>query len=143
MQRPNLSGERLKLQDCCRPMHVNADEHHLLLFLVDEPFRELGGRGRLTGALQAREHDDYRWLRTKIERDRFGAEDLHKLTVDDLDELLPRSKALAHLFAERARSHALDKRLYDGQRDIGFEQGEPHLPQSVLDIGFGQPALAA
>ena len=68
---------------------------------------------------------------------------MHELGVDDLDQLLARRKALADFLAERPVLDPVDEGLDDRQGDVGFEQREPYLPQSVLDVGFGQPALAA
>ena len=36
-----------------------------------------------------------------------------------------------------------DEVLDDRQRDVGFEQREPHLAQRVLDVVVGEPRLAA
>ena len=36
-----------------------------------------------------------------------------------------------------------DERADDGQRDVGLEQRDPDLAGGGVDVGFGQPALAA
>jgi hypothetical protein len=63
--------------------------------------------------------------------------------VDDLDDLLRRVEPLQHLLAERALPHALDEALRDREVDVGAEQRPPHLLERLVDVGLGQPPLAA
>ena len=68
---------------------------------------------------------------------------MNELAVHDADCRLARREAADHFRAERFRAHPLDESLHDGQRDVGLEQGNAHLAQRVLDVGFGEPRLAA
>ncbi len=72
----------------------------------------------------------------------IAAQNRDEFVVDDLHERLARRKASRDLFAHGPLANAIDEGLYDRQRDIRLEQREPHLPQRVLDIGFGKPPLA-
>ena len=58
--RADLLRQPLELQDGGGPTHVRAHEQHALALALDEPARELRGRGGLAGALQAREQYDDR-----------------------------------------------------------------------------------
>ncbi len=143
VQCTDLAGKRFQLQDRRGTMHVDADEHDALLVLLHDALGKFCRRSRLAGALQAGEEYDHRRLRFEVERCVIAAEYRDELVVDDLDQRLPRCEAPGNLFAERSFPDALDERLDDGQRHIGFEQREPHLPQRILDIGLGEPPLAA
>ena len=65
-----------------------------------------------------------------------------ELGMDDLDQRLPRGEAPGNVFANRALTDALDERFDDGQSNVGLEQRKAHLPQRILDVVVGQPALA-
>ena len=63
--------------------------------------------------------------------------------MDDADQRLTRRQRADDLLAD---GFLLDRRhevLDDRQRDVGFEQREPHLAQRVLDIVVGEPRFAA
>ena len=51
--------------------------------------------------------------------------------------------ALADLGAAGPLLDRRDERLDDGQRDVGLEQGDADLAGGRVDVGVGQPALAA
>ena len=55
-----------------------------------QPLGQLAGQGRLTGALQAGEHDDRRRVLGERQLAGLAAEDADELVVDDLDDLLGR-----------------------------------------------------
>ena len=73
----------------------------------------------------------------------LAAEDGDELVVDDLDDLLRR--------VERTRQLGLAGPLLDrgdevpdhGEVDVGLEQRDPDLPGGGVDVGLGEPALAA
>ncbi len=104
---------------------------------------ELGRRGRLAGALQSRQQHDGRRLHGEIERRRGAAHQRGELAVDDADQRLPGRQRADHFRADRLVLDLADEILDDGQRHVGLEQREPDLPQRVLDIGVGEPCLAA
>ena len=66
-----------------------------------------------------------------------------ELLVDDLDDLLGRVQRPADLGAAGALLDRRDEVLDHGQRDVGLEQGEPDLARGGVDVGLGEPALAA
>jgi hypothetical protein len=67
----------------------------------------------------------------------------HQLVVDDLDELLIRRHPQDDLGSQGSFPHILDELLHHLQIDIRIQQGSPHLPQSFLNVGFGDLVLAA
>ena len=50
---------------------------------------------------------------------------------------------LQHFLADRAHLDALDQRLHDRQRDVGFQQRDAHFAQRFADVLLGQAAAAA
>ena len=56
-------------------------------------------------------------------------------------DLLARSHAAKHLFAERFFFHPGDKILRDLEIHIRIEQGQPHLAEGIGDIRFRDPPL--
>ncbi len=66
-----------------------------------------------------------------------------QLVVDDLDDLLGGVQRLADLLAAGALLDGGDELLDDRQRDVGLEQRDPDLAGGRVDVGVGQPALAA
>ena len=108
-----------------------------------EPLGELAGQRRLTGALQAREHDHRRRRLGERQLAGLAAEDADEFLVDDLDDLLGRVQRAGDLRALGAFLDAGDEVAHHGQRDVGFEQGQADLAAGGVDVGFGQPPLAA
>ena len=70
------------------------------------------------------------------------SQQLAQLVKDDLDELLPRRNAREHFFAEHLLFDLFKEILCDFVIDVRLEEGDPHLSQGVLDVGFGQFAVA-
>ena len=97
----------------------------------------------LPRALQSRQQHDRRRLHGEIEGHRGGAHQCGELAVDDADQRLPRRQRADHFLADRLVLDLPYEVLDDGQRHVGFEQREPDLAQGVLDIGVGEPRLAA
>jgi hypothetical protein len=93
--------------------------------------------------LQAR-HEDHRGrLHLQFERHRGVAHQMRELAVDDSDERLARRERPDDLLADRLVAHGGDEILDDRQRDVGFEQCEPHLAQRVGNVGVGEARFAA
>ena len=69
--------------------------------------------------------------------------EVDQLLIDDVDDLLARIERAQHLLAERLLLDALDEFVGDVEIDVGFEQGGADLLQAILDVGFGDAALAA
>ena len=63
--------------------------------------------------------------------------------MDDADQCLPRRQRSDDLLADRLFLDDRDEIADHRQRDVGFEQREPHFAQRVLDIVVGQARLAA
>ncbi len=132
----------LELLDRVGSLQVGRDEHRALA-LVLQPQRELRGERRLSGALEAGQHDHGRRGLGEAQPAGLAAEDRDELLVDDLDDLLGRVQRLADLGAPGALLDRRDEVLDHGQRHVGLEQGEPDLARGGVDVRLGQLALAA
>ena len=108
-----------------------------------EPLRKLSRRCRLSGTLQADEHDDRRRLRSKIQPDVRAAEHVDKFIAHDFDDLLPGRQALEYFFADRLCLHGIRELLHDLEIDVGFQQRHPDFLQGFVDVLGRQPALPA
>ena len=108
-----------------------------------EQLRELAREGRLSGALQAREHDDGRRVLGELQSALLAAEDRDELLVDDLHDLLGRVERLVDLVAEGALAHLRGEVLDDRQRDVGVEQGATDLAHRAVDVRGRELALGA
>ena len=73
----------------------------------------------------------------------LAAEDRDELLVDDLDDLLGRVQRAADLLAAGPLLDRVDELLDHGQRDVGLEQRDPDLARGRVDVGLGEPSLAA
>jgi hypothetical protein len=111
--------------------------------LPAQPAPELAGQRRLARALQAGQHDHRRRRLRHPHPAGLTAEDPDELLVDDLDDLLGRVERLRDLGPARPlldRGHeVLDHR----EGDVGLEQGDADLPRRRVDVGVGEPTLAA
>ena len=73
----------------------------------------------------------------------LAAQDGDQFVVDDLDDLLGRVEG-SETSAPLARSLMRPTNARTtGQRDVGFQQSEPDFAGGGVDVGVGQPALAA
>ena len=114
-----------------------------VLPLAAQPRGQLARQRRLTGALQAGQHDHGRRGLGERQLPGLAAEDADEFLVDDLDDLLRRVERTGHLGAPGALLDPVHERADHGQRDVGLEQRQPDLAGGGLDVGVGQPALAA
>ena len=98
---------------------------------------------RLAGALEADEHDDrgrrFGFLKGRVP----PAEHFDHLQVDDVDDLLHGAEALGDVCAERPLADAGDEVLDDFVVDVGLEQGEADLAQSLVEVFLGDGAAPA
>ena len=132
----------VQLVDRARPLQVAGDQQRGVA-LVAQPQRQLAGQRGLTGTLQTGQHHHGR--RRLGERQLAGlpAEDADQFLVDDLDDLLGRVEGAGDLRALGAVFDAADERPDDGQRYVGLQQRQPDFAGGGVDVGVGQPALAA
>ena len=135
-------AERLELVDGRGPVHVGGGENRVLALFLEQP-RELGGGGGLARALQADQHDDGGRMRRHRQAMRRAAQQGHQLVVDDLHHLLPRRQRLEDVLADGLFADALDEGLDDLEVDVGFEEGDPHFAEGLLDVLLRQPAETA
>ena len=63
--------------------------------------------------------------------------------MDDLDDLLARRDRADDLVPDGALGDLVDDGLDDGQRDVGFEQRDPHFAHGGAHVELGQRATAA
>lgn len=111
--------------------------------LALEPLAELSGERRLTGTLEAREHDHGGRLLGEAQAARLATEDADQLLVDDLDDLLRRVQRLGDLFTEGPLLDLLDEGAHHGQRDVRFQECDADLACGGVDVRLGQAPLAA
>ena len=133
-------AERLELVGGGRAVRVGGDEEGPAAEL-DDVAGELGGRGRLAGALQADHRDDGRVAR-QVEGPVAGRQQRDQLVVDDLDDLLAGRQALEDLVADRPLADARDEVLDDLEVDVRLEERETDLAHGGIDVGFADPAAA-
>ncbi len=132
----------LELVDRVGPLQVGRDEQRADALLL-EPQRELGRERRLAGTLEAGQHDHGRRGLREAQPAGLAAEDRDQLLVDDLDDLLRRVERAADLLAAGPLLDGADELLDHGQRDVGLEQRDPDLACRGVDVGVGEPSLAA
>ena len=137
-----LRADGFQLLDRRRAVHVARDEQRALALLFHQP-RELRAVGGLARALQADEHHDARRFGADVQLLVFAAHEGAKLLVDDLDDHLRRGETFEHIRAGGAFSHLFYKVLDDLEVDVRLQQGEFDLAHGLLDVGLGEPALAA
>ena len=134
--------EHLELPDGVGALEVGGDEQRLVPLAL-EPAGQLAGEGRLTGTLEAGQHDHRRRLLGELEPPPLAAEHLDQLLVDDLDDLLGRVQRLGDLGAAGPLLDGRDEALDHRQRDVRLQQREADLARGGVDVGVGEPALAA
>ena len=66
-----------------------------------------------------------------------------ELLVDDLDDLLGRVQRTGDLGALGPLLDPRDERADHRQRDVGLQQRDADLARGGVDVGVGEPALAA
>jgi hypothetical protein len=66
-----------------------------------------------------------------------------ELVTDDFQELLLGSQALENLLAERFRLDGIEKGFDDFHMDVGFQESQADIPESVVDIFLADFSLAA
>src|SRR5438874_1391771 len=113
------------------------------LALGFELARELGGRCRLSGALQANHHDDGRRHGAELERFTTFAEHRRELVIDDLDELLSWRNGAQLRDADRLLLDPFQEFTGELKVDIGLEEDTADLAESFLYIGFIEDPTSA
>ena len=134
--------ERLELIDRGGTIDVGGDEARRPALAL-ELARELGGGGRLTGALQADHHDDGRRNGAELEPLAPLAEHRGELVVDDLDELLAGRNGAQLRDADGLLLDALEELARELEVDVGLEQDATDLAEPFFDVGFGEDAATA
>ncbi len=134
--------EHLELPDGVGALEVGGDQQRLVALAL-EPAGQLAGERRLTGTLEAGQHDHGRRVLGELEPPPLAAEDVDQLLVDDLDDLLGRVERLGDLGAARPLLDVRDEALDHRQGDVGLQQRQPDLARGGVDVGVGEPALAA
>ena len=138
-----LAAEHGELLLRGRAGDVERRHHHLLAVLLGEALGELGGGRGLARALQADHHDHRGRGDRELEPGLLGAEHLDQRVVDDLDDLLAGRDRAQHLLADRLLGRPVDELADHRQRDVGLEQGDPHLAHRRAHVGLVQRAAAA
>ena len=65
-----------------------------------------------------------------------------QLTIDDFDNLLGRRQAAHYLPAHGPFFYIGDKSFDHAIMDIGFQQGNPHFLEPLVDVFFGEFPVA-
>ena len=73
---------------------------------------------------------------------RGAAQQIDQLAVDDLHHLLARGEAPEDLVPHGLLADPLDEGPDDLEVDVGLEEGDPHLPERLLDVLLGEAAGA-
>ena len=128
----DLLAELDELLDRRRALEVRGDERGAAALLAQQQ-RELRGRRRLAGALEAGEQDDRRRPTCERELRATGAHELGQLLVHDLHDLLAWRQALLDFLADGALADALDELLDDLEVDVRLEQREADLAHRARD----------
>jgi hypothetical protein len=139
---PGPLADHPELVDGVGPLQVTGHEQRSVPLLL-QPQPELAGQGGLAGALQTREQHHRRRGLGQLQPPGLPAEHGDQFVVDDLHDLLRRVQRLGHLGRQRPLPDGAGELADHGQRDVGVEQGAPDLADGRVDIGLGQPALAA
>ena len=139
---PHLLTQGRQLLRRGRTRDVEGRQQHFLALPVDEPGSDFGAGRGLARTLKTNHHQRRRRLGRQVEAGFLGSQHFNQPVVDDLDHHLARRDALEHLRTDRGLGDLLDELLNDGQRDIRFQQGHPHLAHGFFDIGFVQRAPA-
>ena len=116
----SLFSHDTQLLHSTRALQVTGDQDRCVT-LGTQPFGELSGQCRLTGALQTRQHDDRRGLFRETERAGLSTKNRNKFFVDNGNHLLSRIERLVHIVGERALPHFLGEGLDHLECDIGFQ----------------------
>ena len=104
----------------------------------------LAGQRRLAGALEAGEHDHGR--RRSSRSAAAGSRRRGSSTSSSLTILTTCWAGFSAWLTSSPRARSLtaaDELLDHGQRDVGLEQRDPDLARGGVDVGLGEPALAA
>jgi hypothetical protein len=111
-------------------VHVERGHQHALALALLQALGDLGGGGGLAAALQA-DHEDRRGRVVDLERAGIvvAGQDVLKLVMDDLDDLLAgrdrfRDRRAGGLLLDR-----LDELARHGQRDVGL-RAAPRAPRA-------------
>ena len=138
---PSSSPSDAELLDGRRPVDVGGDQERPEALAL-EVAPELRDARRLAGALEAQDHDHGRRPGRHREPVRGAAQQVDQLAVDDLHDLLTRGEALEDLVPDGLLADPLDEGPDDLEVDVGLEEGDPHLPERLLDVLLGQAAGA-
>ena len=118
----DLFAEDLDLIDGGGALHVGRDQQRLAAALAQHQ-GELAGRGGLTLALEAAEHQDGRPVLGEGDIRIDRSHQLNKFVVDNFDDLLAGVEGAEHLLADGSLRDLGDEVLGDGVVDVGFEEG--------------------
>jgi hypothetical protein len=136
------AGDLLELLTRGGAAHVGGDNHGTATFL-GEPLAQFSGGGGFAGTLQPGEEDECRRTLGKLQRRCLLAQQRDQLVADNLQHLLVGGKRNQHVLAQRPLPDVVSQLLDDLKVDIAFEQRHANLPQRLVQVLFGELALAA
>ena len=135
-----LSAEHRQLLLRSRTGDVERRHQDALPLALGQALGELGGGGRLTGALQTDHHDDGRRIDVDVQLGGFGAERLDQRIVDDLDDHLARSDRSDDFLSDRTLGDLVDEVAGHGQSDVRFEQRNANFAHCRAHVGLRERA---
>src|SRR3954469_15084864 len=139
----DLRADLHELVDRGGAVDVARRQRHRRVVLGLEEAGELGGRGRLAGALQAGHEDDRRRPRRERDAHRRAAHERRELLVDDLDDLLAGVELADDLGPQAALLDGRRELLDDLEVHVGLEQRETDLAHGLVDVVLGQRPVGA
>ncbi len=105
---------------------------------------QLGGGGGLARALESHQHDDREaGLAASLAQPVIAAgQDGGQLLVNDLYDLLAGAETLQHVASHGPLLDPVDQLPGDFEVDVGLQQCQADLAQSLVDILLGEPSPA-
>ena len=108
-----------------------------------EPVTELCRRGGFSGTLEPNHQKDGRRLLVKLQLCLVAPQQLHQLVAHNFHYLLGGGQGIHDFLSQRALLYSSHEILRDLVMDVGIQQRIANLPSSLLEMAFGDTALAS
>ena len=111
--------------------------------MLAQTVSELRGSGRLTGALQAYQHDDVRNAGSEHQLGVCAAKQAREFVKHHLHDVLCRRERVHDLRFQAALLRARDEGFHDLEVDVGLQKRHADFAHSGIDVFFRQLAFTA